>query len=164
MILYLCVFIMFSLHRESLKLILATNPFSKWFCHTDPIYTWPAWSLPKHRGQFVWALGRWCSPTISRWTARWCFARRRDCMADEVVATARGSDRGRRRPKSNRAGETSSSTATRLPNDVGYRRLTTMRTHSHSWTTALGERYLVLRTTKQFCLSHYYLKRDYKGN
>jgi hypothetical protein len=34
MVLYLCVLIVFSLHRESLKLILAMNPFSRWFCHT----------------------------------------------------------------------------------------------------------------------------------
>jgi hypothetical protein len=35
MVLYLCVLIVFSLHRELLKLILATNPFSRWFCHND---------------------------------------------------------------------------------------------------------------------------------
>jgi hypothetical protein len=28
------VLIVFSLHRESLKLILAMNPFPRWFCHT----------------------------------------------------------------------------------------------------------------------------------
>jgi hypothetical protein len=33
MVLYLCVLIVFSLYRESLKLILATNPFFRWFCH-----------------------------------------------------------------------------------------------------------------------------------
>jgi hypothetical protein len=33
MVLYLFVLIVFSLHRESLKLILATNPFLRWFCH-----------------------------------------------------------------------------------------------------------------------------------
>jgi hypothetical protein len=33
MILYLCVLIVFSLHRESLKLILVMNPSSRWFCH-----------------------------------------------------------------------------------------------------------------------------------
>jgi hypothetical protein len=33
MVLYLRVLIVFSLHRESLKLILATDPFSKWFSH-----------------------------------------------------------------------------------------------------------------------------------
>jgi hypothetical protein len=33
MVLYLCVLIVFSLHRESLKLILATNPSPRWFCH-----------------------------------------------------------------------------------------------------------------------------------
>jgi hypothetical protein len=33
MILYLCVLIVFSLHRESLKLILTMNPFTRWFCH-----------------------------------------------------------------------------------------------------------------------------------
>jgi hypothetical protein len=33
MVLYLCVLIVFSLHRESLKLILVTNPFPRWFCH-----------------------------------------------------------------------------------------------------------------------------------
>jgi hypothetical protein len=36
MILYLCVLILFSLHRESLKLILAMNPFLRWFCHNFP--------------------------------------------------------------------------------------------------------------------------------
>jgi hypothetical protein len=35
MVLYLCVLIVFSLRRESLKLILATNPFLRWFCHTE---------------------------------------------------------------------------------------------------------------------------------
>jgi hypothetical protein len=34
MVLYLCVLIVFSLRRESLKLILATDPFLRWFCHT----------------------------------------------------------------------------------------------------------------------------------
>jgi hypothetical protein len=33
MILYLYVLIIISLHRESLKLILATNPLPRWFCH-----------------------------------------------------------------------------------------------------------------------------------
>jgi hypothetical protein len=27
--------IVFSLHRESLKLILAMNPFPRWFCHSQ---------------------------------------------------------------------------------------------------------------------------------
>jgi hypothetical protein len=35
MVLYLCVLIVFSLRRESLKLILATDPLPRWFCHTD---------------------------------------------------------------------------------------------------------------------------------
>jgi hypothetical protein len=34
MVLYLCVLIVFSLRRESLKLILATDPLLRWFCHT----------------------------------------------------------------------------------------------------------------------------------
>jgi hypothetical protein len=34
MVLYLCVLIVFSLHRESLKLIWATNPSPRWFCHS----------------------------------------------------------------------------------------------------------------------------------
>jgi hypothetical protein len=34
MVLYLCVLIVFSLHRESLKLILATDPLPRWFCHS----------------------------------------------------------------------------------------------------------------------------------
>jgi hypothetical protein len=33
MVLYLCVLIVFSLHRESLKLILLTDPLPNWFCH-----------------------------------------------------------------------------------------------------------------------------------
>jgi hypothetical protein len=33
MVLYLCVLSVFSLHRESLKLILAMNPSPRWFCH-----------------------------------------------------------------------------------------------------------------------------------
>jgi hypothetical protein len=33
MVLYLCVLIVSSLHRESLKLILAMNPSLRWFCH-----------------------------------------------------------------------------------------------------------------------------------
>jgi hypothetical protein len=39
MVLYLCVLIVFSLHQESLKLILATNPFPRWFCHSLIIAT-----------------------------------------------------------------------------------------------------------------------------
>jgi hypothetical protein len=34
MVLYVYVLIMFSLHRELLKLILVMNPFPRWFCHT----------------------------------------------------------------------------------------------------------------------------------
>jgi hypothetical protein len=34
MVLYLRVLIVFSLHRESLKLILATNPSPRWLCHS----------------------------------------------------------------------------------------------------------------------------------
>jgi hypothetical protein len=34
MVLYLCVLIMFSLYRESLKLILATDPLLRWFYHS----------------------------------------------------------------------------------------------------------------------------------
>jgi hypothetical protein len=34
MVLYLCVLIVFLLHRESLKLILATDPLLRWFCHS----------------------------------------------------------------------------------------------------------------------------------
>jgi hypothetical protein len=30
-----CVLIVFSLHRESLKLILKTNPSPRWFCHIE---------------------------------------------------------------------------------------------------------------------------------
>jgi hypothetical protein len=33
MVLYYYVLIVFSLHRESLKLILATDPLPRWFCH-----------------------------------------------------------------------------------------------------------------------------------
>jgi hypothetical protein len=33
MVLYLCVLIVFLLRRESLKLILATDPLPRWFCH-----------------------------------------------------------------------------------------------------------------------------------
>jgi hypothetical protein len=36
MVLYLCVLIVFSFHRESLKLILATDPLPRWFCHKIP--------------------------------------------------------------------------------------------------------------------------------
>jgi hypothetical protein len=38
MVLYLCVLIMFSIHWESLKLILATDPFPMRFCHTYTVY------------------------------------------------------------------------------------------------------------------------------
>jgi hypothetical protein len=47
MVLYLCVLIVFSLHRESLMLILAMNPFLRWFCHISNAQsqcgpeTWP---------------------------------------------------------------------------------------------------------------------------
>jgi hypothetical protein len=34
MVSYLCVLIVFSLHRELLKLILVMNPFPRWFCHS----------------------------------------------------------------------------------------------------------------------------------
>jgi hypothetical protein len=37
MVLYLCVLIVLSLHRESLKLILETNPFLRWFCHINTV-------------------------------------------------------------------------------------------------------------------------------
>jgi hypothetical protein len=33
-VLYLCVLIVFSLRRESLKLILVTDPLPRWFCHS----------------------------------------------------------------------------------------------------------------------------------
>jgi hypothetical protein len=33
MVLYLYVLIVFSLHRESFKLILTTDPLPSWFCH-----------------------------------------------------------------------------------------------------------------------------------
>jgi hypothetical protein len=36
MVLYLCVLIVFSLHRESLKLILVMNPSLRWFYHSTP--------------------------------------------------------------------------------------------------------------------------------
>jgi hypothetical protein len=34
MVLYLCVLIVFSIHQKSLKLILATDPLPRWFCHS----------------------------------------------------------------------------------------------------------------------------------
>jgi hypothetical protein len=37
MVLYLCVLIVFSLRRESLKLILATDSLPRWFCHNDGV-------------------------------------------------------------------------------------------------------------------------------
>jgi hypothetical protein len=37
MVLYLCVLIVFSLRRESLKLILVMDPFPRWFCHIRAI-------------------------------------------------------------------------------------------------------------------------------
>jgi hypothetical protein len=47
MVLYLCVLIVFSLRRESLKLILVTDPFLRWFCHNSATglgsqYIWPS--------------------------------------------------------------------------------------------------------------------------
>jgi hypothetical protein len=36
MVLYLCVLIVFSFYRESLKLIPTMNPFLRWFCHILP--------------------------------------------------------------------------------------------------------------------------------
>jgi ribulose-5-phosphate 4-epimerase/fuculose-1-phosphate aldolase len=55
MVLYLCVLIVFSPHRELLKLILAMNPSSRWFCHTEKwvkklpsvlwaLHTTPSWA------------------------------------------------------------------------------------------------------------------------
>jgi hypothetical protein len=41
MVLYYCVLIVFSLHRESLKLILATDPLLRWFCHSQGSFTMP---------------------------------------------------------------------------------------------------------------------------
>jgi hypothetical protein len=38
MVLYLCVLIVFSLRRESLKLILAMDPLMRWFCHSNATY------------------------------------------------------------------------------------------------------------------------------
>jgi hypothetical protein len=48
MVLYLCVLIVFSLHRESLKLILTMNTSPRWFYHTTPASrtTQPAASSP----------------------------------------------------------------------------------------------------------------------
>jgi hypothetical protein len=40
MVLYYCVLIVFSLHRESLKLILATDPIPRWFCHNTLYILW----------------------------------------------------------------------------------------------------------------------------
>jgi hypothetical protein len=37
MVMYYYVLIVFSFHRESLKLILATDPLLRWFCHNDAI-------------------------------------------------------------------------------------------------------------------------------
>jgi hypothetical protein len=39
MVLYYCVLIVFSLRRELLKLILATDPLPRWFCHNDSAST-----------------------------------------------------------------------------------------------------------------------------
>jgi hypothetical protein len=39
MVLYLCVLIVFSLRRESLKLILVMDPFPSWFCHDQQLNT-----------------------------------------------------------------------------------------------------------------------------
>jgi hypothetical protein len=58
MVLYLCVLIVFSLHRESLKLILATNPSPRWLYHkwalnyVDPSYLI---GVPKshHEGRLI---------------------------------------------------------------------------------------------------------------
>jgi hypothetical protein len=47
-VLYLCVLIVFSLHRESLKLILATDPLPRWFCHR-----YGRWNCPSRHGGMV---------------------------------------------------------------------------------------------------------------
>jgi hypothetical protein len=43
MVLYLCVLIVFSLHRELLKLILETNPLLRWFCHNNSLSPKKRW-------------------------------------------------------------------------------------------------------------------------
>jgi hypothetical protein len=55
MVLYLCVLIVFSLHRELLKLILVTDPIPRWFYHslmpmTRPEQTWWEKMLAKEEG------------------------------------------------------------------------------------------------------------------
>jgi hypothetical protein len=53
-VLYLCVSIVFLLHRESLKLILAMDPLLRWFCHMDAV----------HGGQMPHVVhGRWTKST-----------------------------------------------------------------------------------------------------
>jgi hypothetical protein len=52
MVLYLCVLIVFSLRRESLKLILTENPSPRWFCHSK-INDYPHFDLTED--------GRLCS-------------------------------------------------------------------------------------------------------
>jgi hypothetical protein len=49
MVLYLCVLIVFSLRRESLKLILAMNPSPRWFYHTIDLKE-TAHGASSHRG------------------------------------------------------------------------------------------------------------------
>jgi hypothetical protein len=72
MVLYLCVLIVFSLHRESLKLILAMNPSPRWFCHTTGgaigpwciehgVLWWMHWLL---RRAHPWPHGHGASPGI----------------------------------------------------------------------------------------------------
>jgi hypothetical protein len=63
MVLYLCVLIMFSLHRESLKLILTTDPLPRWFCHR-----WPS----RHHVELL----SWSTSTTRSWLGLWMLSRR----------------------------------------------------------------------------------------
>jgi hypothetical protein len=70
MVLYLCVLIVFSFHRESLKLILMTNPSPRWFCHIHGLYPWATTHPPNmvegtHSQRGGWVMEMQSSPARS---------------------------------------------------------------------------------------------------
>jgi hypothetical protein len=77
MVLYLCVLIVFSLRQKSLKLILATDPLPRWFCHNHRCRGW---------------CKRW-GRTVGAWTRGWDLVGDLGCAIDFRDVGAQGDHR-----------------------------------------------------------------------
>jgi hypothetical protein len=64
MVLYLCVLIVFSLRWESLVLILAMNPFPRWFCHMYSTWYFPLVLKPATQKEKMDWNSSTCSSTL----------------------------------------------------------------------------------------------------